>query len=1321
MGENNEDKTPLVRSDIDEYNTREDSVLTSEDIKCAINIIVDEGLFDEEYFNTNYPEVSDKTDDLLDYYLTTGYKQHMNPSEGFDNDFYMFYPEIKDSDINPLVYYVLYGLDNDNFSSNNLSHEQVNYLKQIILQNNLFDKQYYLEQCPAIKEANIDPLEHYLLEGYIDNLNPSRDFSTLYYKQKYLGGLDNINPLLDYAIGIVNGKKDVQTNKELAYPKIMECVDIIYESNTFDEQYYRENNPGVDGSIRDLIHHYILNALSTYPNPNKFFDTKYYLENNPEVVVEAINPYYHYLTKGRSMNLSPLPTRSQQENQKKIEDSYKKQAEVIGESKYFDEDYYIKKYSEIRNSLLDPLDHYTQLGYKQKKNPSRFFDNNYYLYKYNEEIPENTNPLYHYIVEGKSRANNIKQYLTREDKEIYEAVIREDIERRTQPSYDSSMPLVSILILNHNGHEYLDNLFNSLVSNTHYPNIEVLFIDNDSTDDSIGIATSYSDKLPIQIITNQINKTYSEAYNESVEHARGEYIVFMDSDVELFDGWLSYLMETMLANSDCGAVGSKLLYPDGSRSQDNTNTSYKIQHAGIKFIESCGEIQPYYNNKYHDYTVGQDTPISIPAVTGSLMLTKKTIFEEVEGFDENYVYGYEAVDLCLKLLDNGYTNYYDPRSMAYHTEHGTLKNTIEGVRNNRDLQNKDIFTRKWNTQLKRKILLDKLYKRQFYSDSSLKITFITLEKGDNAAVGDYFVALGLAKYLRKDGYEVDFISTNQEDKYVIDESIDVVISLVNSYDISKIQCDNNLLIKVAWILNWAKWWIEKPYFESYDIVLCAHRNAQEYICQKSGYDPTLFYEATDDELFNQSVEPDRNLECDYCFAGNDWHDEREITELLEPSLIPYKFNIYGKTWANYPKFDSNNKGFIRYEDIPKLYASTKIVLDDSTQLTDTDAVINNRVFDALAMGVLVLSTNKDGSNELFDGQLPVFDSTDSLREQLELYIEDTSLREDLIEKLQSIVLDNHTYRIRSQQFIGILDDFINSTRVMIKIPTPRDANKFEWGDYHMAVQLQKEFNRQQSNSIIQLYDDWKTTKDSLYDVVLVLRGVSLYEPKSIHYNILWNISHPNRISVGELEQYNQVYIASDYWAKKMGSIVSVKVDSLLQCTNPERFRYEYDENYDTQLLFVGNSRMIFRKILYDLLPTEYDLDVYGNNWEDILDTEYIKGNYIPNDELYKAYSSADILLNDHWDDMRTKGFISNRIFDGIACGTVIMTDHVAGIEDVFGDAVVVYDKPEELNSKIKQALNRGVVDPGLIEEHTFKKRVERILSDYRENTQGDYK
>lgn len=1284
--------------------------LTEEDITRAKQLIEENELFDDEYYNQNYPYAFEKNSNLLDHYINEGYLDNLNPSEYFNTKFYMQYEDVAESKMNPLIFHVLYDLGSQRKLTDQITSDDIKEAVNKIRKANYFDSDFYYKQIPQLKNTNIDPLMHYVYIGYKYNLNPSNNFNTQYYTQKYLTDTPDINPLVHYVISENMNK----THFKIRLQELNEIIDEIYNSNTFDDEYYiKQSKLDKQTSTKDLIKHYIKTGANLGYNPNKIFNTKYYLESNPEVIITSPNPYYHYITWGKQENKQPIQSKAELEEQERQKENLKIQAEIIKKTELFNEDYYTQKYEDVKYSLKTPALHYITQGYKEHKNPSRYFDNNYYLYKYQEEIGEDINPLYHYLTEGKNKGYISKYYFSLMDKKEAQISINTDIIAQEYPKYDETAPKVSILILNHNGEKYLENLFNSLIDSTDYSNYEVIVIENDSTDNSQQIIDKYQEKLGLKVIKNKINKTLSAAYNSAVKQATGEYIVFMDNDIELLDGWLNYLIQTEQSNIDVGIIGSKLVYPDLSNMLDNKEKSYKIQHTGIKFRQENGYILPYTFDDGKAYKFNQHETHEVPAITSSLMMINKQLFEDVGGFDENLQYEYEAADLSLRLYQKGYKNLYNSNSTAYHYKHATKQNIIEGLTKTRNENNKNVFAKKWNKWLKQKILDDKINQNQFFTEKPLKITFITMEKGEDAAVGDYFIAQGLAHELEKRGYIIDFKSKNDsEDPFELDGDVDVLISLLNSYNIDEIKTENNMITKIAWILNWPEWWINKPYFESFDMVLCSNSRSIHYITDNSGYEPVLFPEATNTDFFNPDAPVIEEFKCDFCFAGNDWHDEREITEILEPSQLPYKFNIYGKTWSKYDKFNDYNKGYIQYEDMPSVYASTKIVLDDATDLTDAPSSVNSRVFDALATGRLVITNGEIGIKELFGNKIPTFTDANSLKEQLDLYLNNPDLAKAKVEELQYIVLENHTYKNRATQLISLLQDFTDRTRIIIKIPTPKNTNKHHWGDYHVGVELQKEFNKQGYPARIQLYDDWQTDKDALYDIVLVLRGVSHYEPKDYQYNIEWNISHPNRVSVGEYDSFDKVYIASDYWCKKIRPVITTDIEPLLQCTNPQRFHRLYDETYKSELLFVGNSRMTYRKVLQDLLPTDYDLKIYGNNWEGILDERYIQDNYIPNEELYRAYSSTSVLLNDHWDDMREKGFISNRIFDGLACGATIITDYVKGIEDVFGDKVIVYEDCEDLKVKIKEALKREPVNVNIINDHTYAKRVEKIINDY---------
>jgi spore maturation protein CgeB len=112
------------------------------------------------------------------------------------------------------------------------------------------------------------------------------------------------------------------------------------------------------------------------------------------------------------------------------------------------------------------------------------------------------------------------------------------------------------------------------------------------------------------------------------------------------------------------------------------------------------------------------------------------------------------------------------------------------------------------------------------------------------------------------------------------------------------------------------------------------------------------------------------------------------------------------------------------------------------------------------------------------------------------------------------------------------------------------------------------------------------------------------------------------------------------------------------------------------------------------------------------------GPHLPTEEVRKAYSSAAIVLNDHWDDMREYGFISNRIYDALACGALVISDHLPELPQRFGDAVVTYEHAAELTELVEHFLEnpeerarRGDRGRAIVREHTFVHRVDALLGE----------
>ncbi len=610
-----------------------------------------------------------------------------------------------------------------------------------------------------------------------------------------------------------------------------------------------------------------------------------------------------------------------------------------------------------------------------------------------------------------------------------------------------------------------------------------------------------------------------------------------------------------------------------------------------------------------------------------------------------------------------------------------------------------------------------------YSELPLMIAIAVTDHGDDVTAGDYFTAQELSISLESYGWKVIFLSRKKGEWYHFSERVNVLLSLLDSYNLNKICSRKNNLITIAWARNWFDNWCDMPCFNAYNIVFSSSKISCDYIKKNSRQTALVLPIASNPKRFMipPQCENIKWYESDICFTGSYWNHSRDIMEgLSSEALNKYKCSIYGANWDQFDKFKSYNKGFVRYSKMPCVYHYTKIVIDDANHVTKPYGSVNSRVFDAIMSGALVITNGFKGSKELFDDQLPCYETKEELDQLLHLYLNNEERRVAKVKVLHQIIIENHTYAHRANTFRDALSYYISITSIAIKLPIPSWDEAHSWGDFHMAISLKKELEELNYRVVLQILPEWDNKEGNKCNVVLVFRGLSYYKIKPHQINIMWNISHPDKVTIDEYEQYNKIYIASKYWAEIISNKTSVSVDVMLQCTDPNYFYkpgQDKSKENKQQLLFVGNSRKIYRKIIKDLLPTKYNLAVYGKDWEGLISDNYIMGEYIPNYDLYQYYGTTDILLNDHWDDMREKGFISNRIFDALACGAFIITDHVKYMGEL-GVFVQSYDKVGDLKKLVEHYISNPTARKKIsckgreyiLNNHTFKHRAKQLSS-----------
>ncbi len=309
---------------------------------------------------------------------------------------------------------------------------------------------------------------------------------------------------------------------------------------------------------------------------------------------------------------------------------------------------------------------------------------NYFLIKVREEIPVKMTLAS--LTKFLSR-NSIKRTSLTKNK-IDLLVTKFNIEANVNDingKYDlkNKAKIVSIIIPVFGKIEYTRACIDTVLKNTFFPRYEIIIVDNGSTDGTAKYLTKIKNQHNhIRVVTNKDNMGFAKANNQGAKIAVGEYILCLNNDTEAHKNWLSPMVDILEADSSVGAVGSKLLFPDGT-----------IQHAGVVFFDDRQTGGDDFIARHIYYGEDKDFPEanemrSYQTLTGACLLIRKIIFDDLNGFDEKFWNGYEDIDLCLRIREKGYKLIYQPNSILNHYESKSGPERFSKVQDNIDLLNK---------------------------------------------------------------------------------------------------------------------------------------------------------------------------------------------------------------------------------------------------------------------------------------------------------------------------------------------------------------------------------------------------------------------------------------------------------------------------------------------------------------------------------------------------------------------------------------------------------------------------------------------------------
>ena len=250
-------------------------------------------------------------------------------------------------------------------------------------------------------------------------------------------------------------------------------------------------------------------------------------------------------------------------------------------------------------------------------------------------------------------------------------------------------PLISVIIPNKDHTDDLDKAIRSMIEKGTWPNLEFIVVENNSTEEKTWeyykkIEKEYSQ---VKVVYYDGIFNYAKINNFGVRHARGEYYLFMNNDVELIEPDSLKEMMGYGQRNDVGAVGCRLLY------EDNT-----LQHAGV-IVGEIGVAEHIFKKQIEGMTYHARAMLTqdMSAVTAAVMLVKKKVFEKVEGFDERFAVAFNDIDICMKIREDKKLIVYAPYACFHHYESKSrgAEDTPEKIE--RFINEVNLFNSKWRS------------------------------------------------------------------------------------------------------------------------------------------------------------------------------------------------------------------------------------------------------------------------------------------------------------------------------------------------------------------------------------------------------------------------------------------------------------------------------------------------------------------------------------------------------------------------------------------------------------------------------------------------
>ncbi|WP_454084903.1 glycosyltransferase [Georgenia sp. Marseille-Q6866] len=928
-----------------------------------------------------------------------------------------------------------------------------------------------------------------------------------------------------------------------------------------------------------------------------------------------------------------------------------------------------------------PFLHYLDLGAEVGRSPHPLFDAASYLAGHPESGSSPGGPLVHFLSGG--RALDSSDGATGEPwdhpSELLTAARaaaqvlldtrgHEHIER-DRPTFDTELearvkaelrsrplppepPTVSVVVPTKDRAHLLGATIDSVLAQT-YPHWELIVADDGSEDGTPALLERYAADERIQVVRHDVNRGVAAAHNSGVQRATGRYVAYLGSD----NTWKPDFLELMVRH----------LVHSGDR----------VAYAVTALVEEGGEGRRLFRGLPFNRAHLRDRNY----IDGIVFVHERSLIDEVGGFDES-LRRYVDWDLLVRLADRTDFTLVPIIATEYDvwSEDGERITTHEPMAYRYAVLNKTLVD------------LDAVVREAPARDEELLSVVVTLPR--SAAADPVVTSVRRLLATARGAVEVVVVDARSEPGAFVE----LHARLGAVPDVSLVRLSQDLPMEVARNAGLGRTrgrdvvfidhglWTEPGWDAPLREALRTHAIAQPLVLTHGG------------EVWSAGVE---------YLADGDWY-------------LP---------WSGFAGDAPEVRG--QREVAAVSAAVVAVSAADVAAAGGFDPLVRDDVYGGELSARVRQVTGRAAvcvPSSLAAWRKPVTDPStetglqrarDNQRREREL-----RLKADLPHQEPATVLPGYRLvgfdRTRNAQVapqpLLVHDRPARPLRWAIKIGAPTVERRTNWGDWHFAESLRDSLERLGHEVSIDCKAAWYRPTSHLDDVVLQLRGVATYSVNPAHTNVAWVISHPDRVIAAELADYDLAFGASPRWCRTMGRRLGRPVEPLLQCTDQHRFRpVDPDPSRAHDVLVVANARGV-RPSVAAALEAGFEPAVYGLRWDGLLPDGAWKGTYVPNAELPAVYGAAGVVLNDHWDDMRDMGLLSNRLFDLVACDARVVSDDLPEIADVFGDVVLTYGEDRDIATAIRTQLSetpergqaRRELGARVRAEHTFDARAARL-------------